>query len=283
MLVLAPLVRWLLRNGVHYGAVAQGLKQVFVCEARRDLLSRDAKVTDSALSVLSGVHRKDVRAMAALPEVQASLVPTPASMLFTRWVSDPRLRLPSVEGTPGGVLRSRLPRHGPMPSFEALAREVSSDVHPRTLLEEMQRLGLLRVQDDEVELLADQFLAGADKQAAAQTLAVNVADHLNAAVHNLAAPDGARLLEQSVYAYGLSPASAEALGELARDLWAAAFEAMAQAATARLVGDDAAREASPVALPRERMRFGAYYYRESESSELVQAPARPPRRSGTRK
>lgn len=286
MLVLAPLVRWLLRNGVHYGAVAQGLKQVFVCEARRELHARGAKVTDSALSVLSGVHRKDVRAMAELPEVQASLVPTPASMLFTRWVSDPRLRLPSVDGTPGGVLRHRLPRHGPMPSFEALAREVSSDVHPRTLLEEMQRLGLLRVVDEEVELLADQFFCSADEQGAAQTLGVNVADHLNAAVHNLVVPDGARLLEQSVFAYGLSPASAEALGELARDLWAAAFEAMAQAATARLVGDDAAREASAVELPRERMRFGAYYYRESESGDPAQpaeAPARAPRRSGARK
>lgn len=276
MLVLAPLVRWLLRTGVHYGAVAQGLKQVFIAEARRELERRGAKVTDSALSVLSGVHRKDVRTLSVLPEVRAALVPTPASLLFTRWVTDPALRVSDPGGTGVPLPRDRLPRHGDMPSFEALAREVSSDVHPRTLLEELLRLELVRVEGDEVVLISEHFVAPRAELEAAQTLGVNVADHLNAAVHNLSGGDSARFLEQSVFAYGLSPASAERLGELARELWSPAFNAMVQAATARLADDDAERVASPQGLPRERMRFGTYYYREAEPPEPTSPTPTPP-------
>ena len=35
-----------------------------------------------------------------------------------------------------------LPRVGPAPSFESLAQEVTRDVHPRALLEELLRLKL---------------------------------------------------------------------------------------------------------------------------------------------
>lgn len=273
MLVFAPLVRWLLRAGVHYGAVSQGLKQVFIAEARLELERRGAKVTDSALSVLSGVHRKDVRTLSALPEVRAELVPTPASLLFTRWVTDPALR--GLDPAGAVALRRRLPRHGDMPSFEALAREVSSDVHPRTLLEELLRLELVRVEGDDVVLTSEHFVAPRAELEAVQTLGVNVADHLNAAVHNLSGGDSGRFLEQSVFAYGLSPASAERLGEFARELWSPAFAAMVQAATARLADDDAERAASAQALPRQRMRFGTYYYREAEPPEPTSSPPAP--------
>jgi len=275
MLVLAPLVRWLLRTGVHYGAIAQGLKQVFIAEARRELERRGAKVTDSALSVLSGVHRKDVRSLSSLPEVRAELVPTPASQLFTRWVTDPALRLGHADGAGEPVLRRRLPRHGEMPSFEALAREVSSDVHPRTLLEELLRLDLVCIEGEDVVLISEHFVAPRAELEAGQTLGVNVADHLNAAVHNLSGGESARFLEQSVFAYGLSPASAERLGELARELWSPAFSAMVQAATARLDDDDAERAGSARPLPRERMRFGAYYYREAEPPEPTSSTPSP--------
>lgn len=263
MRVLAPLVRWLLRSGVHYGAVAHGLKRVFLAEARRELERRGGKVTDSALSVLSGVHRKDVRALGTHDEAAASLVPTPASMLFTRWITDERLRLPAG-GPDAGAVRLRLPRQGAMPSFEALAREVSSDVHPRTLLEELLRLGLVCEDGPDVVLMHERFMPSDADVAAAHTLGVNVADHLSAAVHNLGgAPE--RYLEQSVYASGLSPASAQALAGEARELWAAAFDAMVRAATARLAQDDPARAAGQWdPAQARRMRFGVYHYDEIE-------------------
>lgn len=269
LLVLAPLVRWLLRNGVNYGALAQGLKQVFLDQGRQELQLRGSKVTDSALSVLSGVHRKDVRALGTLPLVQVPLQPSPASMVFTRWVTDARLR----ETGPDGQEQPRqvLQRQGEWPSFESLAREVSSDVHPRTLLDELLRLGLVELQGEEVRLRRERFVPDAAELEAAQTLAVNVADHLRAAVHNLGADAGMKLLEQSVYASGLSAASAGELGELARDLWSGAFNAMVSEATTRWQDDEARRGRGEDLGEPVRMRFGAYFYREQEPEEPATA------------
>lgn len=266
--MLAPLVRWLIDSGVPLGTLVETLKAVYLAEARDDLTRRGRRVTDSALSVLTGLHRKEVKAlMKAHPgpdlggarAALARVAPTPAALLFTRWVTEPRFRI-------DGVVRRELPRHGPMPSFEALAREVSSDVHPRTLLEDLRRLGLVDVQPDTVYLLSDRFVLPGCDPLAVQTMAVNVGDHIAAATHNLRArvPQD-RLLEQSVFASGLNPEDAAALGELARRLWAPMLESMVHAAQASLTDNAASPvEGAPASGHVTRMRLGVYYYLESQ-------------------
>lgn len=259
--MLAPMVRWLLGHGVPLGALTRTLKQVYLDEGRRELERRGQRVTDSALSVLTGVHRKDVRQMQTELPGRPALAPTPAAMLFTRWITDLSCR--DAEGR----ARTHLPRQGPAPSFESLAREVCSDVHPRTLLEELQRLGLVRVEGEEVLRLSDRFVLPGRDPAAAQAMAVNVADHLAAAVHNLGCDrPGRRLLEQSVFAEGLSPQAGAELGVLARAIWAEALERMVHEAEQRLDRDrDAA--ASAEAAPVARMRFGVYYFTDMEDAD----------------
>ena len=266
--VAEPLVRWLLRHGVRYGALASALKHLFVAVARAELTESGAKVTDSALSVMSGVHRKDVRQLASGQQeinAAAALSPTPASQLFTRWVTDPLFR--GTDGRP-----RRLPRTGLAPSFESLAREVCTDVHPRTLLEELVRLGLATWQGDEVVLQADSFVPAPGRNEAAALLSANVADHLAAAVHNLTRPSSPKFLEQSVYADGLSLASVEALGTLARELWKGDFERMVAEATQKVQLDDALDPA----LAAMRMRFGVYYYFEPMSEGGAGDSTEPP-------
>ena len=278
-LMLAPLVRWLLVQGIPLGALVRTLRGVYLDEAYRDLSQRDRRVTDSALSVLTGIHRKEVRAYmeahhepSGPPPVPTRLAPTPAAALFTQWITDPAYR------TPDGALQRTLPRHGPTPSFEALAREASRDVHPRTLLEELERLALVEVQPDQVHLLSDRFVSPVHDPAAIRTMAVNVADHLATAVHNLRADSPAqRRLEQSVFADGLSAESAAHLGEVARALWDTALQGMVHEARARLALDAerGARPTSdhpggscadPCAERDTRMRFGIYYHLEVNKS-----------------
>jgi hypothetical protein len=259
LVLVTPVVRWLLRRGVQYGALATALKRVFVKVAAEELERSGRRTTDSAVSVLSGVHRKDVRAFYQLGRaLQRDKSLSPASQVFTRWATDARWR------DPHGGQPLRLPRLGPAPSFESLAREVSTDVHPRTLLDELLRLELVRVVGEEVELATDSFVPSADEAAMAELFAANGADHLSAAVHNLTTP-GPRLLEQSVFATGLSRASAEELGVLARRLWAEAFARMAEEASRR-------HQADQPAFPAHRMRFGVYYYTEVMSPEGAESP-----------
>lgn len=259
--MLLPLVRWLLRHGVHYASFAPALKQVFVEAARQELSAAGAKITDSSISVLSGVHRRDIRESRETEagrqgdEVKLK-TPSVVSQAFTRWVTDPAYRGPDNRPVP-------LPKTGAAPSFDSLARQVSSDVHPRTLLAEMQRLDLLEVQGETVSLRVSAFLPHQGLEDDAAIFAAGVSDHIAAAVHNLAG-SGPRFLEQSMYGSGLTPQSIAALGDTARALWAVAFEQIVREATQRYENDQSQPDA------QMRMRFGVYYYAEPVAPSAAQ-------------
>jgi hypothetical protein len=247
--LMTPVVRWLLRSGVPYPQFSEALKAVFVAVARAEIERGGAAATQSSISVLSGVHRKDVRAIlagAGGTGHAAHAVPL-ASQVYTRWLSEPGYR--GADGTPLPV-----PRGGPAPSFDALARAASTDVHPRTVLEELLRLGLVRVDGDRVVPLATSFVPADGLPELVALFAANVGDHVAAAVHNLSG-DGPRMLEQAVFATGLAEQSAQELALAAREAWAKAFDAIVAGATER-VDRDRHGDGS------HRVRFGAYFYTE---------------------
>lgn len=255
--MLVPLARWLVKNGVPYASFAPALKTVFVEAARRELAGAGARITDSSLSVLSGVHRRDIRAFGQQPEHGTQpKTPSVASQVFTRWVTDAEYRGPDRRPL-------ALPKLGPAPSFDTLARRVSSDVHPRTLLAEMQRLELVEVEGETVRLAQTAFVPQHDFPERAGTFAANVADHIAAAAHNLGADEG-RFLEHAVFGSGLSERSVLELAETARELWVAAFEQMVREATTRFESD---RELKTEA--RMRMRFGAYFFSEPDDDTVA--------------
>ena len=259
---LAPLVRLLLASGVDYTRLAAELKPLFIEQARAELRRLGQRDTDSAVSVLSGVHRKDVRAWreGGLGRRIAQEI-SPSSQLFARWLS--QASLCDSQGRPRA-----LPRLGPEDSFEALARSVTQDVHPFTLLGELLRLGLVQVHErdgqDWVEPNPDGFVPAPGSRELVELFGANVADHANTAVANLLG-QGPRM-EQSVFASGLSPESATQLGELARTLWMQARRQMISEAS-RLYEADRGR-----ADAHHRMRFGAYYW----AQEQDQAPPEQP-------
>ena len=55
--VLAPLLRLLLASGLDYTRLAAELKLLFIEQARLELLRRGQADTNSAISLLSGVHQ----------------------------------------------------------------------------------------------------------------------------------------------------------------------------------------------------------------------------------
>ncbi len=260
MVLMAPVVRWLLRNGVSYGAFADVLKQVFVEAARGELERAGAKPTGSALSVLSGVHRKDVRTLDALAQQAGDPAPTVrgvplASQVFTRWLTARRYRMKDGQPKP-------LPRAGRAISFESLARELSSDVHPRTVLDELVRLGLVRLEGDLAVPISTSFTPSRQLDAMTALFAANAADHLAAAVHNLGVQGMAEaptFLEQSLFANGLSAESVAKLSDRSRAMWRQALDPLVEMATKRVRADAAGDPAS-----RHRMRVGVYFYSEPE-------------------
>jgi hypothetical protein len=175
---------------------------------------------------------------------------SPATETFTRWLSDPQYR------GPDGAARA-LPRQGPAPSFESLAQSVTRDVHPRSLLEEICRLGLARLDDatDTVQLLRETFVPRSDERRLFGFLGANVGDHLAAAVDNVLSAEGSRHLEQAMFADDLS---AEAIAHV-RPLVTAQWQALVRGLVPevqRLIEEDAKAGRAQ----KQRLRVGLYAY-----------------------
>ncbi len=272
--LMAPIALWLLRHGVSYPVFAELLKSVFVGAARGELQRADTKPTQSALSLLSGVHRKDVRDLGeATAMTRPHPRPTLSSQVFTRWLHDSRYR--GKDGKPRA-----LPRIGAGRSFQTLCRELSNDVHPRSVLDELLRLGQVGLEGERVVVLADAFVPSPRLDEMTALFSANAADHIAAAVSNLTT-DSPRFLEQSIYADGLTQESIDLLHAAARQAWSQAFEAVVGRARDRVDRD----RASDGEL---RMRFGSYFFSEpvppalpgpSHRHAKASAPRRPLKKS----
>jgi len=247
--LMAPIARWLMRNGVPYPAFAALLKSVFVDVAREELERTGARATHSALSVLSGVHRKDVRSLELAGHTTSAPRNIPlASRVFTRWLTDRRYRGP--DGKPRPLSRSASGEHG----FEALVKRSSNDVHPRTVLDELVRSGLVRVDGDDVVPVETSFVPSRKLDELTALFSANVSDHIAAAVHNLTVK-APKFLEQSIFADGMTQESVDHLHQCARSAWSAAFTSMVNEARQRV-------EIDADADSDMRVRFGVYFYAE---------------------
>jgi hypothetical protein len=221
-----PLATWLIRHGVGHSQFAAGLKKVFFLAAEQELKKQDQKPTDSAISLMSGLHRKDVKNLKDTGQDESgssqlactARKPSVANQTFTRWLTGP-------------ARQASLPVHGAAGSFEQLVSSISKDVHHRAVLQELVRLGLVRVEGDSVELIQEAFIPKQDQIEAWQLMMASVTDHLSAGVHNLTSNQKTRFLEQSVFIDGLSPESAQKLNLLANSIWDDALQRMVQAAT----------------------------------------------------
>ena len=259
--VLAPLIRLLLASGADYPRLAAQLKPLFVEQARLELNRAGRHETDSALSLLSGVHRKDVHAWRqGRLNGRTARAMSIGSQVFARWVQDPlyrdRRKRPKA-----------LPRLGSAPSFEALSRSITRDVHPYTVLSELMRLGLVKVGSagghEVIVPLRQGFVPTAGSPELLELFGGNLSDHAAAAVANLLVH--APRLEQSVFAVGITAESAQHLSELARKLWSQARSEMIAEASRRYEADQTREDATC------RMRFGAYYWSEDLAWERQSA------------
>lgn len=244
--VLVPLARLAVARGLRHAQVDELLRGAFVeaaLDAHADVLPHRAA---SRVSATSGLHRREVTRLlqARTPEVPRRSY---ATELFTRWLSDPALR------SKGEPMKS-LPRQGKAPSFESLAQSVTKDVHPRTLLEEVCRLGLAKVDEarDAVVLLRDSFVPTGDEKRMFGFLASNVGDHLSAAVSNVLG-EGPRNLEQAMSASELSEQSLDRLRPAIQQQWQSVLRALAPAIQECIDEDEA--EDRP---RKQRLRVGMY-------------------------
>ena len=273
--LLAPLAELAVARGVPFAAVEEMFKAAFVDAARRAQPESAGPRVVSRIATATGLTRREVTRLVAgntgsagaagvaAAAAAAPARPSPATQVCTRWRADPALR--DRRGRP-----KALPRQGPAPSFEALARSVTQDVHPRSLLDELCRLGLAEVAGEQVQLLRERVVAGHDSARAYGFLGSNVGDHLRAGVANVLAETPPHV-EQAVFADELSAESIAEFDAIARAQWQALLAATVPKLQALVDADAAAGRQRD-----RRVRIGLYTYHAAMSEPPAAAAAASP-------
>ncbi|MEM9248756.1 MAG: DUF6502 family protein [Pseudomonadota bacterium] len=256
--LLRPLVRTLIARGLTAPDFYRMLKRIYVDVAHEDFRIGDAPPTDSRISLLTGVHRRDVRTF--LEEGDAGWEETRRreaafATVLGQWLARPEYTGP--DGTPRA-----LPKSGAEGAdFESLVRSVSTDIRPRTVLDELMRQGLVAEgEDGRLSVVAEAVAGPGGEESKLVFFAANVGDHLAAASENLLS-DSPPFYERAVFYTRLTEGALDIVEATARDKAQTLLEDINRAGAEAQARDRAAPDNG------SRFRLGVYFYRTDGSGD----------------
>lgn len=211
--ILRPFVRLSLASGLAFPAFAAVLRRVYIDVAEKEFGLPGKQQTDSRISLLTGIHRKDVSKL-RLGDLPLAELPPPVSRtsrIIARWLADARYC--SDDGLPKAL--PRISQDGEA-SFESLVEDVTRDLRPRAVLDEWLDRGIATLDDkDCVHLSSAAIVPASDDVVKQHFFTRNMHDHAAAAAHNMIS-DGPPFFERAVHYNNISPALARKLDEISK-------------------------------------------------------------------
>lgn len=248
--LLRPLVRLFVARGITFPALTNLLRELYVNVAEYDFALQGKEQTDSRVSLLTGIHRKEVRRLrgAGAPVSAVPAAVSRTSRIIARWLADPAFT--DRDGRPLALRRSG--EEGP--SFEALVSGVTRDLRPRAVLDEWLDRGLAVLDGaDRIVLAEAAYVPRGGGEPQLYYFGRNLHDHIAASVANILG-DAPRFLERAVHYDGLSEDLARRLEARAKEI---AMEALTQA------NREAHAACATDAGGTHRWNFGLYVYAEA--------------------
>jgi hypothetical protein len=250
--MLRPLVKLLLMHSITYPFLSNLLKLIYVEVATDEFRLQGKPQTDSRISLLSGVHRKDVKILRPDGPQEQTIPPSVSlsTKLVKLWTSDPQ----HLDDTGRHRPLPRLMSEGGGASFEGLVSSVSKDIRSRVILDEWLRTGIAKIDAEGRVCLnteASSIESGFDEKA--YYIGQNLHDHLCAATLNLQGQQPP-LLESSIHCDKLTAESIAELDTLAKRLGMQVLDAVNKRALEL--------EARDVDKPdaHQRMNFGIFFF-----------------------
>ena len=182
--IFRPLVKLLIRHQINHGYVSQLLKSIYVNVAESDFQVSGAEQTDSRISMLTGIHRREVKRLRT-PIEDGLVMPENVSVgtqILTAWTTDPRFL---HKGKPKNLPKST---KGNIIGFDALVSSISKqDLRTKVVLEEWLHHGLVQIENDGlIELRTEAFVTETGFDEKAFFFGKNLYAHIAAGAHNLA-------------------------------------------------------------------------------------------------
>jgi hypothetical protein len=256
--LLRPLVRFLISCSIPFPFTSNLLRGLYIDVAVKEFPVAGKPQTDSRITLLTGVHRKDVKRLRGAPHLalRAPRLASLSSQLIARWTTLPEYL--DEQGAPKAL--PRLPE-GSGPCFESLVRALNTDIRPRVVLDEWLRLGIAELDDqDRVHLTVQAFVPPTGSNEMTYYFGRNLHDHVAAAVHNMQG-ESEPFLERSVNYNNLTPAAVAELTELAKLRGMQVLQEINARALQLQQQDSGLTDAS------RRINFGLYLFAEDESVE----------------
>ncbi|MFA7275233.1 MAG: DUF6502 family protein [Pseudobdellovibrionaceae bacterium] len=259
--ILRPLARLLIHRGVTLRTIIDIIKDTYVEESLKN--SNGGKpMTDSQISVMTGLHRKDVKAIRERQKLGRTAPSATLSMgaqIIAKWLGDKSFRAP--DGTPRPLPYAKTDKPQGV-SFTKLVESISLDVRPRTILDELLRLNIASIDSDTkiVTLLTKAFVPQNKWEDQVYYLGENFGDHLAASVHNVMGIKPA-FFDRSVYYNGLTEESEGKLRKMAADQAMKTLEALNKKAYELSQSDALKKDA------HYRFNFGSYYFAETGTDD----------------
>ncbi len=260
-MLLRPLIRLLIEYGITFPYLSNLLKSVFVEVVNEEMLVDGKRQTISRISVVSGVHRKDVKRILEEPEESDSSgkAASLGARILGIWLGDPQYK--GEDGAP--LPLPRVPAIDGNISFEQLVESVNKDVRPRAVLDEWLRSGLVQIDDrDYVVLDPEAFVTEKNFDERAYFLGRNLRDHLATASHNLMPGHERKFFERTVFYDRLSQQSVDELNQLSHKLAMETLQKINEEAIRLAERDEESADAT------YRMTFGSFYFQKDERLEL---------------
>jgi len=256
--LLRPLVRLLLSHGISFQIFCDMVRSAYVNVAENQFKLAAKPQTDSRISLLTGIHRREVNRLRNEPESQISLSQhaSMSALLLTIWSGHTEYL--DELGVP--IPLQRLANKGSNRSFESLVQSVSKDFRARVVLDEWLRQGIVTLdKEDRVHLCADAFVQPQGMEEKIFYFGQNIHDHLAATVHNLAGVSPS-FLERCVFYDKLSAESSKELAEYSRTVGMRALHSINKRAAELQQRDKGHQDAV------YRANFGVYHFSEPEIS-----------------
>lgn len=215
--LLAPLAQAMIAHGVPLNSANQALKAALF-DAALQAANDDKKLTDSRISLLTGLHRKDVRQFrkspGSVPTKRSTL--NASSLAIALWTTDTRF----LDGK-GQPLPLKHLGDGDTPGFDDLVRAARIDLPSATVLDALIAEGAVEKgeQNSSVSLVDSALVPNPKSSAMLEVYEKNLVTHFQIATENLLAkPDQPREFERALHVNQLSEDSIRKLDDLARKL-----------------------------------------------------------------
>lgn len=178
------MMRFCLRRSIKLQDILEMCKVVLVELAQAEAQQGSEAISASRISVMSGVHRRDVARLVKHKEVKNESSDVPSRVLG-QWQSDKRFL------TKGGAPRV-LHVEGKQSEFSHLVSSVSQDVNPYTVLFELERIGAVERTSSGLKLCSKVFLPSGNEKAILRLLTADVEDLVAAVEENIEQSDAGK-------------------------------------------------------------------------------------------